>query len=115
MQSDMEILLRIEGTEARLLTSPRPQADVMVSELETLMEALPGALRERYTWASTWTRHPIARLRSGSCTGCTLSYSDNHPFLHVVEPHVTYCQHCKRILLLRDLILSAVPSQSDSD
>jgi predicted nucleic acid-binding Zn-ribbon protein len=72
-----------------------------------LLDELPQAIRDQYQWLRTWTFYPIARLRNRACTGCGGTYPESHAFVVGDEKKVTHCEHCLRILVLRDLALVA--------
>jgi predicted nucleic acid-binding Zn-ribbon protein len=107
MDSQIKLLYQIEGIEVRVQSAPIQEAEQLVKQLEGLITELPTSLREQYEWLRSWTRYPIARLRQGSCTGCGAGYDRDHAFLQAARSQVTYCEHCLRILLLKDLELVA--------
>ncbi len=103
MDQHIDLLFRIENIEAELVGLEPTNAELRVNELEGLIQDLPTPLREQYEWLRSWTRYPIARLRARACTGCNAEYGTDHAYLQVSHPQLAYCEHCMRILLLRDL------------
>ncbi len=107
MDSLLNLLFQIESIEACLAGADGPQADEARARLSLILAQLPKPIRDQYEWLRTWTCYPIARLRNRACTGCGAHYPDDHAFVVASETRVTYCEHCLRILLIRDLGLVA--------
>lgn len=110
MESVLQILFEIEAIESDLKAGQEGQAEESQgrqAQLNLLLDQLPKPIRDQYQWLRTWTPYPIARLRNRACTGCGGTYPESHAFVAANEPQVTHCEHCLRILLLRDLALVA--------
>ena len=107
MDDLIHILFQIETLEGGLPGATGHDADEARAQLVLLIAQLPKPIRDQYEWLRTWTAYPIARLRGRACTGCGASYPEDHSFVVTSETKVTYCEHCLRILLLRDLALVA--------
>jgi predicted nucleic acid-binding Zn-ribbon protein len=107
VESLQDLLFQIEAIESGLQGIQSGETEEGQSELGVLLEQLPQPIRDQYRWLRTWTFYPIARLRNRACTGCGGSYPVSHAFVVANETRVTYCEHCLRILLLRDLALVA--------
>ncbi len=103
----LHILFQIEAIESALHDTQGGDATERQAEIDLLLEQLPQSLRDQYRWLRTWTFYPLARLRNRACTGCGGTYPEKHAFVVTNEPRVTYCEHCLRILVLRDLALVA--------
>ena len=107
MESLISLLFQIESIESALAGHQALDADQARAELSLCQAQLPKPIRDQYEWLRTWTCYPIARLRNRSCTGCGAHYPEDHAFVVANETRVTYCEHCLRILLIRDLGLVA--------
>lgn len=107
MEQLLHLLFQIEAIESSLHAAQGREAEDRQAELRLLLDQLPKPFRDQYEWLRTWTSYPIARLRNRACTGCGAIYPEDHAFVVANESKVTYCEHCLRILLLRDLALVA--------
>lgn len=107
MDSLISLLFQIETIETALAGAQGLEAEEARAQLSLLLAQLPKPIRDQYEWLRTWTSYPIARLRSRTCTGCGAVYPEDHAFIMAHETRVTYCEHCLRVLLIRDLGLVA--------
>jgi predicted nucleic acid-binding Zn-ribbon protein len=110
VESLLQILFEIEAIESDLKLGQEGQseeAEARLAHLKLLLDQLPKPIRDQYQWLRTWTPYPIARLRNRACTGCAGTYPESHAFVAAHVPQVTHCEHCLRILVLRDLALVA--------
>jgi predicted nucleic acid-binding Zn-ribbon protein len=107
MDSLVHVLFQIESIEVSLPGATSLEVDEARAQLTLLIGQLPKPVRDQYEWLRTWTAYPIARLRRRACTGCAATYPEDHAFVIANETQVTYCEHCLRILLLKDLALVA--------
>jgi predicted nucleic acid-binding Zn-ribbon protein len=107
MESLQQLLFQIEIIERRLPGARGGKAEAALADLTLLLCQLPKPVRDQYEWLRNWTWYPIARLRSRACTGCGATYPDDHSFVTTNEGKVTFCEHCLRILILKDLALVA--------
>lgn len=107
MDSLVHVLFQIESIEIALPGATSLEIEEGRAQLMLLIGQLPKPIRDQYEWLRTWTAYPIARLRGRACTGCAASYAEDHAFVVANETQVTYCEHCLRILLLKDLALVA--------